>query len=281
MFSLRGAAQLTSSFGGMFSYGDCNGGQTVYVNNLTGGYSCPSGYTQGPNLESLAGCSSYPGGGCGFRTLYELCGYSFWFCYNGGASNMDFGGMYQVMMCNQSHDPNVPTAIMPNIGNPAVRPPSRGLYDDALGCPQGFFPIVAAIFSSAGTECPSTTFACVTPFNAGFSTLGGFYQDNAFPNPYTGDYSCPAGYSSVPFATSDNYNRGDSLSTAYYCYRSGSPAPPTPPTPSVSSTCCYYFRTEDKYETSLCQKLNHACPSVTGFFSVGNSTVTSCAACAP
>lgn len=275
------AQQPTSSFGGLFSLGDCGSWEQAYANNFTGANTCPDGYVVGPNWLDAAGCTSYSPGGCGFRSLYSLCGYNYWFCYNGAASNMEFGGMFQIQLCNKSHDPYGPSSTLPNIGNLVVsQVTTKSMYNDALGCPVGFIPVVAALFSNDGTECPSSTFACVKPFQSGVSVLGGFYQEQAFPNPNTGTYGCPSGYSAVAFATSDNYDRGDGLVTAYYCRLTSAPQPPTaPPSPGVPSTCCFYYRTEEKEETSMCVRQGDICPAVVGYYAVGNSSVPGCDQC--
>jgi hypothetical protein len=219
------SSPLTSSFGGMFSYYDapCSA-ETHYVNNFTGSYSCPAGYLPGPNLESLlpnGGCAVYPSKGCGFSALYNYCGMNFWFCYNAAAPNPEFGGMYQIQSCNKSCLNPQWCSTRPNIGNIAIRPPHRGLFDDALGCPQGYVPYVAGLFQNGGTECPATTFACLKRFQPGVSTIGGFFQEGAFPNPNTGDYSCWQGYTAIPFVTATNYGAGNPLATAYYCLIDG------------------------------------------------------------
>jgi hypothetical protein len=144
---------------------------------------------------------------------------NFWFCYSAEASQQEFGGMYQIQSCNHSclEGGWCTNNTRPSIGNIAIVPPHRGLFGDALGCPQGFIPFVAGLFQNGGSECPATTFACLKPFQPGKSTIAGFYQVGAFPNPNTGDYSCWQGYSAIPFVTANNFGGDGSLTTAYYC----------------------------------------------------------------
>ena len=61
-----------------------------------------------------------------------------------------------------------------------------------------------------------------------------------------------------------------------------SPTPSITPSPIPNSgnfICCFYFSTLQQFESSFCQKNSFYCPNISGFYPVGNTTVSNCMNC--
>ena len=53
----------------------------------------------------------------------------------------------------------------------------------------------------------------------------------------------------------------------------------TPSPGSGKYVCCYYYNSNDNYESCFCQEIGDFCPTISNFYPVGNETVTSCTSC--
>jgi alpha-tubulin suppressor-like RCC1 family protein len=170
-------------FGGMWGYIN----NQLAVNSLTGGASCPSGYT---DLQ-VAGASG--------------ADYPLHVCYQphvGGTTVPRLGGMFGVV--NGAPTSNVATGAascpagytqVQALGTPGIDSP---VYYCFQSCPVGF----------VGNNCDIP----VVPMD--FGGMYGYVEGAPQPNPATGASSCPPGYTATALLDNPGFDY-----PVYYCWR--------------------------------------------------------------